>query len=153
ADWSLRESTMCLLDLYVTRISWINQEDDYFVLDRQTGQPLASASIQVWNRPNGANRKQNPKAISYTADEHGHFRLGKEAKPNSWGSTMMEVTIPGDRYFTTEPIYQTYTSAIVRPEDGRSYEHRHAKGFLFTDRSIYRPGQTVYFKGIEVTED
>ena len=25
--------------------------------------------------------------------------------------------------------------------------------FLFTDRSIYRPGQLVYFKGIGVTKD
>src|SRR5207248_251816 len=27
------------------------------------------------------------------------------------------------------------------------------KIFFFTDRSIYRPGQTVYFKGIVVTKD
>lgn len=155
ADWSLRESTMCLLDLYVTRISWISQDEDYFVLDRQTGQPLAGASVQVSYRP-GANRKQDPKPESYTTDEHGHFRLDEKTKPDTWGSTLMNVTIPGDRYSTTEPLYQVYSSmqrGSGKPEDGRDYEERHARCFLFTDRSIYRPGQTVYFKGIEVTED
>ena len=33
------------------------------------------------------------------------------------------------------------------------YDKENAKIFLFTDRSIYRPGQLVYFKGIGVTKD
>ena len=156
ADWSLKESTMCLLDLYVSRISWISDGDDYFVLDRQSGQPLAGASVQVWYRSGSASRKQLTKAGSYTADEHGHFRLGKKTKPDYGASTFVEVTIPGDHYFETESIYQVYNPEVQgagKPADGRSYEQQHAESFLFTDRSIYRPGQTVYFKGIEVTED
>src|SRR5690606_28869426 len=39
-------------------------------------------------------------------------------------------------------IYQGYNS---RDDDDEGVT---AKAFLFTDRSIYRPGQTVYFKGI-----
>ncbi|HVU99372.1 MAG TPA: alpha-2-macroglobulin family protein [Puia sp.] len=156
ADWSLKGSAMCLLDLYVTRISWISQDDDYFVLDRQTGQPLAGASVQVWYREDGGKRKQDQKGGSYTADQQGHFRLEKKSRPDSWASTILEVTIPGDRFSTTEPIYRLYSSteqATGEPEDRREYERRLARCFLFTDRSIYRPGQTVYFKGIEVTKD
>ena len=156
ADWSLKGSTMCLLDLYVTRISWISQDDDYFVLDRQTGQPLAGASAQVWYRADGGKRKQDQKGGSYTADQQGHFRLEKKTKPDSWASTILEVTIPGDSFKTTEPIYQVYSPIVQgtdKAEDRHDYEQRNAHGFLFTDRSIYRPGQTVYFKGIEVTRD
>ncbi len=37
--------------------------------------------------------------------------------------------------------------------DQKKYDEDNAKVFLFTDRSIYRPGQIVYFKGIGVTKD
>ena len=38
-------------------------------------------------------------------------------------------------------------------DDQKEYDEDNAKVFLFTDRSIYRPGQIVYFKGIGVTKD
>ncbi len=37
--------------------------------------------------------------------------------------------------------------------DKATFEKRNARAFLFLDRSIYRPGQTVYFKGITITRD
>ena len=37
-------------------------------------------------------------------------------------------------------------------DDQKEYDEDNAKIFLFTDRSIYRPGQLVYFKGIGVTQ-
>jgi uncharacterized protein YfaS (alpha-2-macroglobulin family) len=33
------------------------------------------------------------------------------------------------------------------------FEQKNARIYFFTDRSIYRPGQTVYFKGIGVTKN
>ncbi|HXB06245.1 MAG TPA: alpha-2-macroglobulin family protein, partial [Puia sp.] len=38
-------------------------------------------------------------------------------------------------------------------EDKEKYEMENGHVYFFTDRSIYRPGQTVYFKGIVVTQD
>ena len=38
-------------------------------------------------------------------------------------------------------------------KDQKESDEDNAKVFLFTDRSIYRPGQMVYFKGIGVTKD
>ena len=38
-------------------------------------------------------------------------------------------------------------------DDQEDYDEDNAKIFLFTDRSIYRPGQLVYFKGIGVTQN
>ena len=35
---------------YVSNISFVNNEDDYFVLNRETGKPLASATVQVWEQ-------------------------------------------------------------------------------------------------------
>ena len=38
-------------------------------------------------------------------------------------------------------------------DDQEDYDEDNAKVFLFTDRSIYRPGQIVYFKGIGITQN
>jgi hypothetical protein len=35
---------------YVSSISYINNNNEFFVLDRDNGQPLANASIQVWEQ-------------------------------------------------------------------------------------------------------
>lgn len=32
-------------------------------------------------------------------------------------------------------------------------DNDYVRTFLFTDRSIYRPGQTIYFKGISVMQN
>ena len=154
ADWSLKDARICLQDFSVSRISWISQGDDYYVLNRETGQPLAGAAVQTWERGRGAALAPLTKKEAYTTDEHGHFRMKKRSDNEYW-ATLVEVTIPGDRYFPRDPLYRTYYSepeaTLAGNEQG--YENRHARSFLFTDRAIYRPGQTVYFKGIEVTKD
>src|SRR5258705_3724279 len=47
--------------------------------------------------------------------------------------------------------YDYYSSDIPPPPPGQSKEN--ISVFLFTDRSIYRPGQTLYFKGITISRD
>ena len=51
----------------------------------------------------------------------------------------------GPYYFGPEPDRHA-----VNKED---YENKNTSVFFFLDRSIYRPGQVVYFKGISVTRD
>ena len=47
-----------------------------------------------------------------------------------------------------EPIFERYYIHNYRSGGTGEKEHINLKPFIFTDRSIYRPGQTVYFKGI-----
>jgi hypothetical protein len=35
---------------YVSSISYVNSNNDFFVLNRDNGQPLASAVVQVWQQ-------------------------------------------------------------------------------------------------------
>jgi hypothetical protein len=35
---------------YVSNIAYINKDTEYFVLNRETGQPLSNAKVQVWYR-------------------------------------------------------------------------------------------------------
>jgi len=50
-------------------------------------------------------------------------------------------------------IYNNNDEEVENYKNQKEYDKDKAKIFLFTDRSIYRPGQLVYFKGIGVTQD
>jgi hypothetical protein len=45
-DYS-KNATIGARTFYVSNISFINQDKDYFILNRETGKPLASAAVQV----------------------------------------------------------------------------------------------------------
>jgi uncharacterized protein YfaS (alpha-2-macroglobulin family) len=50
--------------------------------------------------------------------------------------------------------YISYENGETAGEaDSVNYERQHTQFYFFTDRSIYRPGQTVYFKAIAITSD
>lgn len=155
AQWTLRAGVMGYLSLAVSRISWINQDKDYYVLDRENGQPLKGANVQVWEQSVRGSGNRLNKSGTYTTDEHGYFHLDKKPQPGNYASNLLEVTIPGDHYFPKDAFFYPYYGeiAVAEIKNQQAYESDHAKGYLFTDRAIYRPGQTVYFKGIEVTED
>jgi hypothetical protein len=153
-DWRLKESVLSVQRFLVTRISFINKGTHYHILDRETGQPLAGAQVQVWYRASGATGRPFIKGAAHTADANGYVHL-ERLKDQPYNPPLLEVSIPGDHY---APTYEYVSDSYgFDPEsvktDTNNYEARNRHGYLFTDRSIYRPGQLVFFKGIEVTED
>ncbi len=65
----------------------------------------------------------------------------------------MQKTTHWYRNVEIEVSYDTHIShfgdyAIYRKYEKKTTSDTQYKAFIFTDRSIYRPGQTVYFKGI-----
>ena len=143
--FSLTKNIMARQLTYVSNISYIHTSaNEYYVLDRDSGKPLANAQVQIWenkyNYTAGAN--EEIKAEKYTADETGFFKL-KESR--EYRSISLQVKYNNDELFMDENEgYYTYNgyAAEIRPVT-----------FLFTDRSIYRPGQTIYFKGIVVKRE
>src|SRR6185437_6824101 len=69
----------------------------------------------------------------------------------------LDITYKNDRLFLDDYqyiYYNYYNSQDAEDyDDQNEFDQKNAKVFLFTDRSIYRPGQIVYFKGIGVTKD
>ncbi|HNU87482.1 MAG TPA: MG2 domain-containing protein, partial [Ferruginibacter sp.] len=131
---------------YISNISYIHTNyNDYYVLNRDSGQPLAKAQVQLWEqRYNQKNSEyEEIKAEKYTTDETGFFKL-KETK--EYRNFFLQINHAGDELYMTDEngYYSSYNSYIpqIKPQT-----------FIFTDRSIYRPGQTVYFKGIVVKKD
>jgi hypothetical protein len=142
--------------LYVSNIASISNDKDYFVLNRENGQPLPGATVQVWQQTYDykINRSVLNRAEAYRTDEHGHFLMTMpKGRPD--GQATLEITAGTDHLFMEGNNHFFYRSAaeIEEPHDKAKYEKDHLNTYFFTDRSIYRPGQMLYFKGIVVTRD
>ncbi len=158
-NFALDKNPLAVQYLYISNISFINSGSQYFVLDRTTGQPLQDAHINVWSQRYDYTDRANKfiKDESITTDKNGYFGLSEAAKDKSGRPVRLEINYKNDHLFMDDYEYVYYNEYNKSPvEDYRDQERSNevnAKVFLFTDRSIYRPGQVVYFKGIGVTKD
>ncbi len=139
-NFSVKKNILAKQQTYVSNISYIHtNNNDYYVLDRDNGLPLANAAVQIWeSKYNYSSSKyEEEKLEKYTTDKNGFFKL-KESK--DYRNFLLQITHGADELFMDEN-HSSYNYNSYTPET-----EKHT--FLFTDRSIYRPGQTVYFKGI-----
>jgi len=154
-EWSRKRGVLGLQYIVVSSIAFFNQGNDYFVVNRETGQPIAGAKVrlleQTFTRPPHGVRVRN--TMSYTTDSEGHFAQQLDKKGAN-SIQLLEISIPGDRLWPMEGgFYPLLKEDTAIYSSRRGYEETQAHCFLFTDRSIYRPGQTLYFKGIITTKD
>lgn len=150
--FSLSRNPLAVQYFYVSNISYVNNNQEYFLLHRETGKPLAGATVQTWwNGYDYASRSyQTKKEEKYTVDTNGYLKLKTDSKNRS-GNLRLEISYGQDRLFMNDGQYIYYRSED--PSVDEDYEKDNSRLFFFTDRSIYRPGQTVYFKGIAITKD
>jgi hypothetical protein len=144
-DFSFTENIIAKEVTYVSNISYItNNKDELYILDRENGQPLSKATVQLWQQTyNYSTRKyDNAKKEKYQSDINGYIKLkwSKERYNNT-----VQVIYKNDELFLDDNIVSYYYNSYERASSKRT--------FLFTDRSIYRPGQTIFFKGIVVSTD
>ncbi len=108
-----------------------------FVLEARTGEPIANASVRSWTQ-----RGQLPRVpgTPVKTDANGLFRLDDVLNT----SGMIDVTV-GARRLVTGQSYGAYAQQnFIEPV---------VRTFFFTDRAIYRPGQTIQYKGVSVFAD
>jgi Bacterial Alpha-2-macroglobulin MG10 domain/Alpha-2-macroglobulin family/MG2 domain len=142
-QWNRTDGGMAAAAFYVSAIAYVNQGRDYFFVNRETGQPLSGANVQIWgqsyDQSAGTTRIQQREL--YHADVQGHVQLRKKEATETREQQLMDISIPGDRLFMTDA---TVTTPFEQPARSKPTV------YFFLDRSIYRPGQTVYFKGIAI---
>jgi hypothetical protein len=112
---------------------------DLYALDRTTGKPQVDVKvtkyITKWKSGVGYEMEQEQQ---FKTDKTG---LGKfPYNPNDYSNYVIFLEKGKDRYLSSITNSNYYNQIRV--------ENKDAKLNLFTDRSLYRPGQTVYFKGI-----
>ena len=137
--FSLQKNIIAKQDIYVSNISYLHNNNEYYVLHRTTGQPLAGCKVQLWESKYNYtyNQYEDSKTESYITDKNGSFNIIKSA---SYRSFNLQIINKDDELFLDENNYNETYNSYQEPYKPVS--------FLFTDRSIYRPGQILYFKGI-----
>ncbi|CAN5463744.1 alpha-2-macroglobulin family protein [soil metagenome] len=151
-DFSTGENALAATELNVSNISFVNSNNDYFFLHRQTGKPLDGALIQLWNTSYDYNTRKriSTKGALVKADKNGYLQLPDTKSANNYNAnTRLEISYKTDRLFMKDEIsstrdYNNETKNEIKPDWDI------ARYFIFIDRSIYRPGQLVYFKAIGV---
>ena len=140
----------------VSNISYIKNKNDFFVVNRDNGKPMADVKVTILKKQyiNRLNRYINDTVGIRITNKNGYFNF---TPINGYGDFMYSFTLLNDRFNSRQAdyIYQDNSDESVDATDliaGR-FENNNNKVFFFTDRAIYRPGQTVFFKGIAITKD
>jgi len=110
-----------------------------FVLDAKTGGPLANAMVTRW-RYDHTSQRYWPTEQTRT-DENGLFGFLHDGN----GASFLIVAEHGGHRLSSGNTYNT--------SPGWSAPEPREQTIFFTDRSLYRPGQTVHYKGICIRTD
>jgi hypothetical protein len=149
-DKNPEEATMHLAVFWVTNLSITALESDdgnyaLLVRDRLTGMPVAGAAVAVMITEYNYNTRstESRKLSALVTDEKGSATF--KMKAGEGQRVIFDIKKGVDRYSTSDAYL--YKDQLYREQESWTTTHH-----LFTDRAIYRPGQTAYFKGI-VTEN
>lgn len=137
-------------------------ENEFFFHNRQTGTPLEDLKIDVFTENYDENLYQNyfEKYQTLTSDKNGfvRFKLPKDKGYYSnyryyliatKGSDVLNTKYIGSSVISqTNNIFYNYEDYYNNNKKQKSYNI-----FYFIDREIYRPGQTVHFKGIMIENE
>ncbi|OSY88506.1 alpha-2-macroglobulin [Tenacibaculum holothuriorum] len=129
-------------NIQVTNLALVENNNNgiitYQVVDRNNGAPIKNATLLLQNKKRRHGKQINKKL---TTNNQG-FAYYKSS--NNYNNVYVTVSTKNDKaVFGNFYINKYYKQA---KEDNNEYIR--IKPFIFTDRSIYRPGQTVYFKTI-----
>ncbi|HET6995922.1 MAG TPA: MG2 domain-containing protein, partial [Chitinophagaceae bacterium] len=139
----------------VSSIAILQENKRVFVLDRKTGFPLrgAKAKGSYWHDPADTLGLKKVITKNYTVNAQGYIEIqdmkirALEVYHN--GDTAYSVVYPIDEEEgKSDDVYSK-----DEYDDLAEYYEENATVEVFTDRSIYRPGQTVHFKALFTTLD
>lgn len=131
--------TFAVQTIQVTNIALVekaeNSKQIYQFINRNNGQPIPNVDVKIsYNR----NYNGNTLRKNLATNSKGIIEVTKTA--SNWRQVKIEVSTENDIAY--------FGDYYINKKRAPQVEQTQYKGFLFTDRSIYRPGQTVYFKGI-----
>lgn len=123
-----KDDDIDFIDIEVSKYAINPINNQLFVVNRETGKPEKNISVEVMNTTN-YNKKETK---TFVSNKDGEITLPKE-----WRNFE----------FRVKNEHAVYSSSNYRDRYSSS-EGTEKNVKIFTDRAIYRPGQTVYFKGI-----
>ena len=118
-----------------------------YVLNRHTGKPIKDAQVTAYsdNYNYETHRYKKKTMGTFSTDENGYTEV--KAQKDSYSSYVnFDIKTKTDRLFSANRNSSGY---YIHDQKGYGNTPIYSTSMLvFTDRAIYRPGQTIYFKGI-----
>ena len=142
ASIKIRPYRMFYLRFQVSRLGYvINSKPNLFTLvvtDRKTGYPVEDATVEITRRNYNYKLREYEtiRVATLKSDHDGRVTLTDSIGHEYFNITIRkgnDVLLPQEQHYVANKINSTGTYDVTK---------------FFTDRAIYRPGQTVYFKGI-----
>jgi TonB-dependent SusC/RagA subfamily outer membrane receptor len=123
-------------------VNFMDNTQRFQVLRRMNGAPVEGAIIRLKSSARYSNQKLYDQ--TFITDKRGFVMVPKDDE--HYGNFDAIVISNGDTAIFSN--YYLSRNYVKMEEDQEEEEPVFARPFIFTDRSIYRPGQTVFFKGI-----
>ncbi len=143
------KGTVSYFNVWISNLAYTNRtlsdgEIEFVVFNRVTGEPLKNVGAQVYREHYSYVTRdyEYRRGAYYNSDADGRFIV--PAIEDNYDNFFIELE-KGNDVLHTDYYYQ-YKPYQVPIE----YKN---KTIFFTDRAIYRPGQTIYFKGIFMETD
>lgn len=141
-----------LASFWVSDIAMLSKQDEdgslrVMVNSRSSGEPLESAIVSVYFRSyDYRNRtyRERPGPVT-TTDADGVAIIRAKGEGGNNEQAFISIRYNQDHWQSNDRFY-LWTRRPSRPENEISTP-------IFTDRSVYRPGQTVFFKGILISKE
>jgi hypothetical protein len=148
-DFNTDKGPIVYASFWVTNLSYVSNRSfdgstEIFVLDREKGTPVAGVSATTFIREyDYSTRKYSVREQNtYITDGDGYISIPSGAEKSR--SFYIRFTKKDDHFYTENYFYQNPEKRPAKAKDIT---------YFFTDRAIYRPGQTIYFKGILLEKD
>lgn len=139
-DFSETDNQINFADVWVSELALVvrTREGDIegFVLEADSGEPINGAEIASWHLDNQGNRVA---VAPVRSDGLGFFKI-----PAAQNRPYLVRARHNGRELGSQQDYHAYDRSRSRPE---------AQTIFFTDRALYRPGQTIQYKGICLRAD
>jgi hypothetical protein len=138
--------------MHFTVADWVYFKDNshYFIREYATGKPVEQAQVKIFETKYDYKTSiTSTQLIQQTqTNENGQFSIPQKLN----GNTQIEINKKKSQLIFSEYEYR-YQEYNNEQNEKNNYEQNNRRIYFFTDRSIYRPGQVVQFKGIAITKD
>lgn len=142
ADFSQTDNQLALAVVNVSDLALVVRTNhqfgrhDGFILKAQSGEPVKAAQVRFYERNRDGRFTRGDRSKT---DDDGHFQFAANSQ-----QVVVAAEYEGQTISTLEALYPS----------GTGWQDRDvARTVFFTDRSLYRPGQTISYKGVSISYD
>lgn len=149
-DFNLATNKIGYMHFAVADWVYFKDNNHYFIREYATGKPVEQAQVKIYETKYDYKTVTTNRVLIHQTEtnENGQFSIPQKLN----GNTQIEINKKKSQLLFSEYEYR-YQEINNQPNERITYEQNNRRIYFFTDRSIYRPGQAVQFKGIAITKD